>query len=52
MAEQCMVNDPEEMKISSEASWLCELFQTNSLSVEEKQKVIKSLIKDYKIRNM
>ena len=41
-------NDPEEMAIAREGSWLCNMFQEFQLSADEKQEVIKSLIHDFK----
>lgn len=52
MAEECIKNDPSEMKIASDASWICELFQSYSLSVEEKQHIIKEMTRQFKIKRL
>ena len=41
-------NDPKEMAKAADASWLCDEFQKSSLSLEEKQHIIRSVIADYK----
>lgn len=46
--EDFQINDPEEMKISSESSWLCRLFQQHGLKIDEKQKIIRNLVNDHK----
>jgi hypothetical protein len=38
-------NHPDEMKKARKASWLCDIFQENKLTVEDKQHVIKLLTK-------
>jgi hypothetical protein len=48
MEEIVKPNDPAEMKIARECSWLCRLFQKNKLAAKEKQKVIRDCIKDFK----
>lgn len=48
MAYEFQINDPDEMKIAAEGSFLCELFQKYKLTKYEKQKIIQSLIKDFK----
>lgn len=35
-------------KVAREASWLCELFQEAELCFEEKEKILKDVIKDFK----
>ncbi len=46
--EEFVKDDPEEMKISSDASWLCRIFQQNKLSVQEKQKIIRDMTSTHK----
>lgn len=41
-------NDPDEMKIAREASFLCELFQEHKFDVDEKKMIIKDLIREHK----
>lgn len=48
MSVECIKNDPEEMKIAREASWLCNLFQKNNMTVEEKQKIIRKVTREHK----
>ena len=43
-----MKDDPDEMKIAREASWLCNLFQEYNLNFKQKQKIIRSLIIEHK----
>ena len=43
-------NHPPEMEKSRALSWLCAIFQKEELSREEKQDVIRSLAKDYKMK--
>lgn len=41
-------NDPDEMKIAREASFLCEIFQKHKLNADEKKMIIRELIQDFK----
>jgi serine/threonine-protein kinase RIO1 len=43
-----MKNDPSEMKLARDSSWLCEIFQGNNMTVEDKQNVIRSLKREHK----
>jgi len=52
MVEETLKNDPAEMKISSEASWLCRFFQSHGLTVADKQYLIKDMIKQLKIKRL
>ena len=46
--EEPIKNDPKEMKISSDASWLCRIFQKNKLTVQEKQQMIREMTADHR----
>lgn len=48
MESEFMKDDPDEMKIAREASWLCNLFQEYNLNFKQKQKIIRSLIIEHK----
>jgi hypothetical protein len=50
MVEETLKNDPQEMKIARDGSWLCKVFQSNSLDVKEKQYIIRDMIKQFKIK--
>ena len=50
MTDEYLINDPDEMKLAANSSWLCKLFQSHFLTAKEKQVVIKSLIQDFKQR--
>lgn len=52
MNQITMPNDPVEMKIAANASWLCNLFQKHSLTCEEKQAVLKEIFIDFKERQL
>jgi hypothetical protein len=43
-----IINDPDEMVIARKASWLCKLFQFHKLNVDDKQSIIRNLIKKHK----
>jgi len=52
MTEQCIRNDPGEMKIASRASWLCRLFQSHSFTPEEKQNIIRETTEKFKLEEL
>lgn len=50
MEESILINDPANMKIARDASWICRLFQSYYLDCSEKQMIIRKLLKEFKER--
>jgi hypothetical protein len=48
MTFECKKNDPEEMAVARDASWLCAFFQEHKFSAKEKKEFITSLLEDFK----
>lgn len=44
------INDSDEMQIARESSWLCELFQINQMTIEDKQAIIRNLVTEFKLK--
>jgi len=43
-----VIPDPHAMMVARNGSWLCDLFQKKGLSCDQKQFIIKQLIKKFK----
>lgn len=47
-SQPVIINDPSEMRLARDYSWICKLFQENNLKLREKQKIIREMISDFK----